>query len=321
MSAPEPPVVTIVDPSRPAEPVDVRGAEPRQLRRSHKIAAWTAVALALVTGGVVKVAQYVDRQHELDRQALADVSVGLTGSELFADGSSPVVLQLISVGKNPVTVVSVALDLPGLPAFGTTPTRLTPSAPTAVPVRVPTTCPTSVHGSPRNVLVTLRTLRGQEKTVKLPVSDGSNYLSDAVFPLLARCGGPVGPASIAVARPAVTPVYGTVPLTFRVTNRASVPREVVYQTDSGGLSTFDLNPPTPLRLSPGASGTFTLDLSVKDCARATAAWTPRARGGLTATVAGGGSVVLLPFDNARIRAFVSNFCDNAYQDSTYFVAG
>lgn len=295
------PIVTISDPAHPAPPRDVLGAEPRQLSPAAKRGVRLLVVIAVVAAAGVWGARYVVEQRRLDREAVSELNLGLAGSV-----GDPTVVQLISAGRHPVTVLSAGLDLPHLPLLSRTPTRLVPNAPTDLSVTAPSSCPASVAGAPSALVLRVRTYRGQERTVRLPLGDPENYLTNVVYQVLAGCGGYAPGDSFTRTSTTTEAVDG---ITVRVTvhNRAAVPRQLQLDEVTGGLF-LAADAPGLVALGPGQSRDLELALSVEDCLEATSTWRPGAADGFAAAVTGGGRFVYLPYGEPAIVSWVRNYC-------------
>lgn len=299
-----PPVVTITDPAAPGDDGDVIGAEPRQLspRRRRELGALAVVLLLLGLG--VWAVRRVEEQHRLDRASVRELSIGIT-----AGGSDPATLSLLSAGPHPVTVLSLGLDLPHLPAVRTTRTTLVRGGPAVVPFALPASCPREVRGTPQDVLVRVRTYRGQVRTLRLPVALADRFTSDAVYAMLAACGGYAPDDSFVLGPRHVRRSPEGLVVDVTVRNRSSVSRQLVYDALTGGLGSFDAVT-TFVPLAPGASAHLSVPLSVQSCDEALATWQPASNDGFRAAVSGssGGGVVLVPYADPAVDAWVSSQC-------------
>lgn len=297
------PVVTITDPARPAAPVDVIGAEPRQLspRRKHEL--WALAGVALLVAAGVWAAQHVQEGRRLDRAALSEAAVQVASVD-----AEPGTVPLMSLGRHPVTVLSIGLDVPNLPMIRTSMT-LVQGAPESLRVPVTSTCPSDATGSPSNLLVRVRTYRGGERILRLPLSLSDPVGEAIAYRMLAPCGGYAPDDSLVVGAARIAQLPDQMLVAVPVRNRASVPRQLAYDGDLGGLGDFNSQIGL-LTLGPTTTDAMQLQLYVEDCSTATAVWQPLATDGVRGTVTGGegAGVLLLPYSDPTMDAWVKQQC-------------
>ena len=309
---PAPPLVTITDPSQPAPLSDVIGEDrPDRFSRSQKRWAWALAALVALGAGAAWGLQQLAEQHRLEQAAVRELSLSLLGNDRVGTGSADV--TVLNAGPHAVTVLSVGLDLPHLPALTTRPTKVGATEPSAIPVTLPTTCPASVAGSPRNLLLRVRTFLGNETTLRVNVSNGKGFVSQVVYAALAPCGPP--PASSITTRVVVHRTAENVDLGLTVTNSSALPRQIsepAFTGDDTGGGIISAGAPDLhlLDLPPHGTAFFGASLFLDDCELAKQSWTATARGGVQAEVTGRGgeTVVVVPFADEGMRRFVLAAC-------------
>jgi len=301
------PVVTITDPAHPAAPVDVIGAEPRQLSPQRRHELWALAGVALLVAAGVWAAQHVAESHRLDRAAERELVLQVTGAD-----PDPGTLSLMSVGRHPVTVLSIGLDVPHLPMMRTSPTSLLQGAP--VPVRLPraAACPPDATGSPSNLLVRVRTYRGQQRTLRLPLAGADDATTQVVYAMLAGCGSYAPEESLLIGKPRFAQLPALILVDVPVSNRDSVPRQLVYDSYLGGLGDVDAETKL-LTLGPHTTVVVHLQLAVVDCTDAVGTWQRERTDGLFGDVTGsaGGGVQLLDYSEPTVDAWVGQQCVRA----------
>ena len=274
---PPPPVVTITNPADPRPLSDVIGygpaRPPRKLSRTQVRLAWlTAVILATTAAGVLAVAR-INEARRLDREALREVGLLASSqgiSPLESEGVAPLVL--LSTGSHPLTVLSASLGLPGFPPLAAHDNTLQPDEPGVVYFTMPATCPRSVPWDTETPLVlTVRTYRGDERTVRIPAGGDAGFGAAFFFQTMERCALFPVELSIVNRLPTSSTQQGReLLLTLPVSNRSRATRTISDMTVNGGLLLRSHLPTTTI---PG-NGTATLQvrLAIRDCSEALSVW-------------------------------------------------
>jgi hypothetical protein len=299
---PPPPVITITDPHHAAPLSDVIGEEParppRRLTPAQKRLAWLCAAIvATVYGGIWGVTRIRTAQR-LDRQALAEVSVVLSGGDSPTVGTDSIELVVLSTGPHPLTVLSARVAAPGFPLLEADDNRLRPREPAIVTFSTVSDCPRSVSlALDASLVLRVRTYRGDEKTLELPPEEAGG--SGLLFQLMEHCGLFSPGNSLQVDAPGGFPIGDDLTVTLPLHNRASSARTITRVTVNGGLRVVSVD--TPVQLEGRGQASLAVRLHVTDCPAALGTWalepqdqgfTPTFRGvgggSLDTTVAGDG---------------------------------
>ncbi len=169
---PEPPPITIRDPSRPAQHLDFLGnADDAAWRPGRRLRVLAAVLVALLaTAGLgLQHVRAASQDAALDRAALRELAVVLSAAVQDAAQSRPtdVPLVLRNEGPDPITVVTVRLDQPGY-ATQAVQAPLAPAQNVTVVVTGTPVCGATVpDAGPQRVLVVVRDYRGGRRELTL----------------------------------------------------------------------------------------------------------------------------------------------------------
>jgi hypothetical protein len=295
---PPPPVVTITDPAAPGPLSDVIGQEPnrpqRRLTPAQRRVAWLCAIIVATTCGGIWAVDRIRTGQRLDRQALAEVSVVLSGGDVPALGTDDVdslELIVLSTGRHPVTVLSARLGALGYPTMLAEDGRLRSDEPTTVTFRGSYRCRESMFdGLAAPIVLRVRTYRGDVKALQL-LPDNTLRAALAVQ-IGDRCGlfSPADSLVRDAARgfPVGNDLIATVPLH----NRARSQRTITSVTVNGGLQVVTVD--TPYVLAARGDGSLSVRLRVADCSAALVTWAQPGRGSLDAAVAGDGVVETSP---------------------------
>ncbi|MCW2673397.1 MAG: hypothetical protein JWP14_1986 [Frankiales bacterium] len=274
---PPPPVITITDPSAPAPLSDVIGEDaarpPRRLSAQQRRLAWLTTAIVVTGAAGVWAAGRIQRDHQLDRQALGELSVVTVTTDGVSGGENHLDLSLLNQGPHPVTVVWARLDAAGFPELVADKNTLPPADPQLVSFPLPKRCPRtlgSVFTAP--VLLRVRTYRGDDRTLRFEGDPSeSSFAAGFVFTTMARCGLFPPEFSLQLAGPVVTErLGGDLRLTLPVYNRSADQRSVASFAVSGGLALVASS--TPVEIPGHGAARLQVRLRVTDCTAASGSW-------------------------------------------------
>ena len=277
-ATPPPPVITITNPADPRPLSDVIGQgpekPPRRLSRTQVRLAWLAAVIVGTTGAGVFAVARINEAHRLDREALREVGLVVTSQgALPEEGADRLPLLLVSTGSHPLTILSASVGITGYPPLEADSNTLLPDEPSVVGFAIPGSCPDSLAspGVDLPLVLTVRTYRGDERTVRVPVGGDGGFGVAFFFQTMERCGLFPPAFSIQSRLPTSSTREGNdLLLTLPLVNRARAARTISDVTVNGGLRLRNAVPTTVL----GGRETVSLQLrlAIRDCSEALAIW-------------------------------------------------
>ena len=267
----EPPLITISDPNRPAEPVDVLGPEREPWRPSRRQVQVLLVVLLVLAATVLPVLalRHRDAERAADRKSVTQVALSVPEDD-GSQGSSRGVanLEVRNSGPTAVTIVRARVDRDGYhPQSAHVVLKAGDSA--ILNIAPESTCPSRLPRSgPTGVLLDVVTGRGARTTVRVGTASSS-------FPLQyqqavqEQCHLYDVGASLAVSIDDTATEESRLLLHLSLTNQSAQPRSLVGIEPVDGFS-FTTTPPLPVVVAafPSDGVAVTATVTITRCAQA-----------------------------------------------------
>ncbi|MCU1593850.1 MAG: hypothetical protein JWO12_1242 [Frankiales bacterium] len=271
------PPITITDPNRPGELVDVLGSGNERDSWRPGRRTWSLVGVVVLVAAIVVPIDLV-RQHDADERArdkavLAQVRFGVTtdGIQYPPSGDMPAGTVFEGVRNDsavPLTVTSFHVLAPGYAAQRLN-TELGPYQLVTLPIRDTATCSPAVLTVPQTVRVTVRTARHQTVVRDLPLYlDGGAELAQAAQE---RCRY-LKPQGALITSITSTTQHGRVlDVSVNLANAGLLPLRVTAVTSSGifqltSTAPFPLDLPSEPRTDHARTGVEVhLRMTLEDC--------------------------------------------------------